>query len=296
MSTSNILIADSGSTKTSWCLISGGAEKCFETQGISPYFLTRQGIKEVIGQELLTKIPSHDRIAEVHFYGTGLADPQNAEMIKSILEEEFPHSHAFVDHDLMGAARALCGYENGVACILGTGSNSCYYDGNKIIKNNPGLGFILGDEGSGAVLGKKVIQYYLYHTFDEELKLAFEKKFHTPKEEILLHVYKKPFPNRYLASFSYFLYENRGHYMIENILEDGLNEFFFNHICKYAGSWEYPVHFTGGVAWAYQDVLVELCNSYGMTLGHILKAPIDGLIRFHSGEPGTHDRNISQNC
>lgn len=282
MPTSNLLIADSGSSKTTWCLLSGKKQYNVETQGISPYFLNRHEVKEILNRELIPLLPSSLPVSEVYFYGTGLADSDHADMFKDILEEAFPHCRANVTHDLLGAARALCGHENGVACILGTGSNSCFYDGKDIINNNPGLGFILGDEGSGAVLGKKVIQYFLYKTFDEELMILFNKKFQTNKDEILLNVYKKPLPNRYLASFSYFLCENRGHYMIENILEDGLNEFFFNHICKYAGSWEYPVHFTGGVAWTYRDIILELCETYGMTVGNILKAPMEGLIRFHS--------------
>ncbi|TAN15292.1 MAG: N-acetylglucosamine kinase [Chitinophagaceae bacterium] len=284
-----ILIADSGSSKTSWCLLSSHNKQMTETQGISPYFMTKDQIKVALEKELLPVLTvKATDISEVYFYGTGLADPKNARLFKSILENTFGNSEAYVTHDLMGAARALCGHEQGIACILGTGSNSCYYNGSKIVRNNPGLGFILGDEGSGAVLGKKVIQYYLYQTFDEELKSLFEKKFNTTKEEILLNVYKKPYPNRYLASFSYFLYENRGHYMIENILEDGLNDFFFYHICKYAGSWEYPVHFTGGVAWAYKDVILELCDTYGMTPGNILKAPIKGLICYHEAEMNIH--------
>lgn len=282
MKSSHILIADSGSSKTAWCLLSPHNQKRIQTHGISPYFMTKEQITEALGKELLPLLPvAITEISEVHFYGTGLADPKNALLLKKVLEDTFINSQAYVTHDLMGAARALCGQEKGIACILGTGSNSCYYNGSKIVKNNPGLGYILGDEGSGAVLGKKVIQYYLYQTFDEELKSSFEKKFQTTKEEILLNVYKKPYPNRYLASFSYFLYENRGHYMIENILEDGLNDFFFYHVCKYAGSWEYPVHFTGGVAWAYKDVIMELCDTYGMTQGNIIKEPIDGLICYH---------------
>ncbi|MGH2643645.1 MAG: BadF/BadG/BcrA/BcrD ATPase family protein [Chitinophagaceae bacterium] len=285
MNNPHILIADSGSSKTTWCLLSPKGKKMIQTHGISPYFMTKEEIIEALEKELLPVMPAKiTEISEIYFYGTGLADPKNAQLLKNTLQNIFCNSQAFIAHDLMGAARALCGHEKGIACILGTGSNSCYYNGSNIVKNNPGLGFILGDEGSGAGLGKKVIQYYLYHTFDEELKASFEKKFRTTKEEILLNVYKKPYPNRYLAAFSYFLYENRGHYMIENILEDGLNDFFFYHICKYAGSWEYPVHFTGGVAWAYKDVILELCGTYGITPGNIIKEPIDGLVSFHKAE------------
>lgn len=282
MKTPWLLIADSGSTKTTWCLLSAERKKIIHTQGISPYFLTPAQIREILENELLPAIPSASQpITAVHYYGTGLGEASNRKLLSQVLQDVFKHSSVHVTHDLMGAARALCGHEKGIACILGTGSNSCYFNGGKIVKNNPGLGFILGDEGSGAFLGKKVVQYFLYKTFDEELQGLFEKKYATDKKSILENVYKKSFPNRYLASFTYFLHENRGHFMIENIIEDGLNEFFFHHICKYAESWKYPIHFTGGVAWAFKDVVLSLCKAYELTLGNILKAPMDGLIKYH---------------
>ena len=181
----------------------------------------------------------------------------------------------------MGAAVALCGPEKGVACILGTGSNSCYFNGKKIVKNSPGLGYVLGDEGSGAYLGRKIIQYFLYNTFEPDLMDRFNAKFNVSSADILNAVYKQPLPNRYLASFVPFLSENRGHFMIENIIEDGFNDFFFNHIYKYRESWTNPVHFVGSVAYAFRDVLKDLCHSYELQLGNVLKDPMEGLIKFH---------------
>ena len=165
---------------------------------------------------------------------------------------------------------------------MGTGSNSCYYNGKKIIKNSPGLGFILGDEGSGAYLGKKVIQYYLYKTFDEDLIDRFDAKYNLTSTEILEAVYKQPLPNKYLSNFAVFLAENRGHFMIENILEDSFNDFFFNHIYKYRESWTMPINFTGGIAFAFKDVLKDLCHAYELQLGKVLQRPMEGLIKFHS--------------
>src|SRR5664279_5456358 len=164
-------------------------------------------------------------------------------MVKKALKNICPGAIIKIETDVDGAAKALCGGEKGIACILGTGSSSCYYNGRRIAKNNPGLGFILGDEGSGAYLGKKVIQYFLYNTFDADLMDRFRAKFNTNSHEILTAVYKNPLPNRYLASYAIFLAENRGHYMIENIIEDGFNDFFFNHIYKYRESWTLPIHF-----------------------------------------------------
>lgn len=277
------LVADSGSTKTEWRLMSGKDRSGFQSQGMSPYFLNGLQIEEIVRAELLPQL-GDVQPEEVFFYGTGCSNEQNVSMVKNSLQKVWPGASISVTHDLMAAARALCGHEPGVASILGTGSNSGYYDGKNIVKNNPGLGFILGDEGSGAFLGKKVVQYYLYHTFDDEMRFRFEEKFKVDKDQILENVYRKPLPNRYLASFTPFLSENRDHYMIENILEDGLNEFFFNHIYKYSESWTVPLHFTGSVAWHFRDILEELCNLYELQLGKVLKNPMDGLTQFHEEE------------
>lgn len=275
------LIADSGSTKAEWCLLDGKKKKTFYTQGISPYFLNGLQIEDVINIELNTRLKGI-KPDEIFYYGTGCSNPNNVKIVKNALKKVFPGAAISVDHDLMGAAKALCGNEKGVACILGTGSNSCYYNGKKIIKNSPGLGFILGDEGSGAYLGKKVVQYYLYNTYDPDLMDRFKAKFNTSAVEILETVYKKPLPNRYLAGFVSFLVENRGHYMIENIIEDGFNEFFFQHVYKYKESWTLPVNFIGSVAFGFKDVLKNMCTSYELQLGKVLKNPMEGLIKYHS--------------
>lgn len=276
----SILIADSGSTKTEWCLLQGNKKKKVITQGLSPYFLNLKQISEILQKELMPKM-KNAAPDEIFFYGTGCSNPANAAIVKKAIRQNFKTSVISVDHDLMGAAKALCGRDKGVACILGTGSNSCYYNGKKIVKNSPGLGYVLGDEGSGAYMGKKVIQYFLYNTFDEDLMERFKAKFNTNAVEILEAVYKKPLPNRYLASFAIFLAENRGHYMVENIIEDGLNDFFFNHIYKYRESWTMPLHFIGSIAFGFKDVLKDLCMSYELQLGRVLKNPMEGLIKYH---------------
>jgi len=275
-----ILIADSGATKCEWCLVEKGKTRKITTQGISPYFLNHEQILALLNKELLPKL-KNAKITEVHFYGTGLSNPDNLVIIKKVLKKTFPGAKTEVQTDLLAAARALCGKAKGIACILGTGSNSCYYNGRKIVKNSPGIGYILGDEGSGAYLGKKVVQYYLYNTFDEDLSTRFEKRFQATGIDILEQVYKHPLANRYLASFAIFLAENRGHYMIENIIEDGLNDFYFTHLYKYRESWTLPIHFIGSIAFGFRDVLKELCNTYELELGKVLKAPMQGLIEYH---------------
>ena len=218
---------------------------------------------------------------EIFYYGTGCSNPGNVKSMKQALKSIFPTSKIMVDHDLMGAAKALCGDQKGIACILGTGSNSCYYNGKKIIKNNPGLGYILGDEGAGSNLGKKVVQYYLYNTFDADLMDRFNAKYNTTSVEILDAVYKNPLPNRYLAGFVSFLIENRGHFMIENIIEDSFNDFFFHHIYKYRESWTLPINFIGSVAFGFKDVLKDMCDTFELQLGSVLKNPMDGLVKYH---------------
>jgi len=274
------LIADSGSTKTEWCLITDGKKKKAVTQGLSPYFLNGEQIAEIMKNELPAAFTSA-KPDEIYFYGTGCSNDNNAKIVKKAVGSLFKGSLIKVDHDLMGAAKAVCGDSKGVACILGTGSNSCYYNGKKIVKNSPGLGYVLGDEGSGAYMGKKVIQYFLYNTFEPDLMDRFTAKYNTTAAEILEAVYKKPLPNRYLSNFVPFLIENRGHYMIENIIEDSLNDFFFNHIYKYSQSWTMPVHFVGSVAYGFKDVLKEMCSSYELQLGTVIKNPMDGLIKYH---------------
>ncbi len=275
------LIADSGATKCEWCVLENGKKKkTIYTQGISPYFLSGPQIISLLEKELLPKLKKIT-VQEIYFYGTGLGNPNNVKIVKAVFKKLFPTSKTEVQNDLLAAARALCGKTKGIACILGTGANSCFYNGKKMVKNSPGLGYILGDEGSGAYLGKKVVQYYLYNTYDEELKARFEKRFMVTPMEILENVYKKPLANRYLASYAIFLAENRGHYMIENIIEDGLNDFFFTHLYKYRESWTHPIHFVGSIAFGFKDVLKELCSTYELELGRVLKAPMQGLIEYH---------------
>lgn len=274
------LIADSGATKSEWCILKDGRKKTIFTRGISPYFLSTQQISTLLSTELKPFIKKIT-VDEVHYYGTGCANPNNAKLVKEAILNVFENAKVFVDHDLMAASRALLADKKGIACILGTGSNSCYYNGKKIVNNSPGLGYVLGDEGSGAYLGKKVLQYYLYNIFDEELRAKFDSLYVTNTVEILENVYKKPMPNRYLASFTIFLAENRGHYMIENIIEDGLNDFFFNHLCKYRESWTLPISFVGSVAHGFKDVLKDLCNTYKFEMGKVLKNPMAGLVEYH---------------
>lgn len=276
----NYIIADSGATKCQWTVILGKEKKSISTIGISPYFLSEEQMIETITKGFHKKVDPQI-IDAIYFYGTGLSNPMNVVAIKKALKKVFKKATLDIQTDLVAVARATCQTKKGVACILGTGSNTGYYNGKVIAKNSPGLGYVLGDEGSGAYLGKKVLQYYLYKTFDEELMLSFENKYKLNKDQILDAVYKQPLPNRYMASFSTFLSENRGHYMIENIIEDGINDFFFTHLNKLNESWLYPIHFSGSIAYVFKDVIKQLATGYELEVGKIIKSPMDGLIEYH---------------
>ncbi|MEY4629287.1 MAG: hypothetical protein RLZZ595_1613 [Bacteroidota bacterium] len=275
------LIADSGATKTEWRLVSDKPARSFFTSGISPYYMTQLEIEQLLQKEFPKSI-FKQKIDQVYYYGTGCKTKTKAKVVQKALASIFPKSKIEVTHDLMGATIALCGKQPGIACILGTGSNSCSYNGKRIVFNSPGLGYVLGDEGSGAYLGKKVVQYFLYGTFDKLLHASFLNEYKTDKEEILHKVYKESFPNRYLASFAKFLSLHRGHYMVENIIEDGLRDFFDNHLQGYPQRKKYPIHFVGGIAFHFRDKIAELCSDYGFTLGKVLKQPMTGMVNYHS--------------
>ena len=276
----NYIIADSGATKCQWTIVQNNQKKSISTIGISPYFLSTDEIVAVIEKAFSKKLVV-EKIHAIYFYGTGLSNPDNVKSLKKALKKVFKNATLDIQTDQVAAARATCQNNKGIACILGTGSNTGYYNGKIIAKNSPGLGYVLGDEGSGAYLGKKVLQYFLYKTFDEELMLCFEKKYNLNRSEILNKIYQEPLPNKYLASFAVFLSEHRGHYMIENIIEDGLNDFFYTHLNKLNESWLYPIHFTGSVAYAFRDVIKQLATAYELEIGSIVKSPMEGLIAYH---------------
>jgi N-acetylglucosamine kinase-like BadF-type ATPase len=281
MSTQNILIADSGSTKTDWCLISNGKKKMLQTQGINPYFLLEKEIMHIFENELKIN-PVKTEIDEVHFYGAGINSSDNKKRIEKSLKQFFGIKKVQVYSDMLAAARSTCLHSKGIACILGTGSNTCYFDGKKIGFKTHTLGYVLGDEGGGTHLGKKILQYFLHDIFDQDLQKKFAAQFDADKELILDNIYRKPLPNRYLAGFASFIFENRGHYMIENIAEDCLNDLFINHLLRYPNVHKLPVHFTGSVAYYLKDIILNMCDQYEISCGSIIQKPMKGLIAYHS--------------
>jgi len=281
---SSILIADSGSSKTDWSLIGNNKRvKHYQTSGLNPFFRTEEDCHRLLTEELKLN-PAKESIDRIVFYGAGVKSKKQASFIENVLKKHFRVKQAEAHSDMLAAARATSGTEKGVCCILGTGSNSCFYNGKKIMVQNPSLGYIVGDEGSGTYLGKRVLQYFFYNTFDDDLREAFRNKYGDDLSDILHKVYKDPLANRYLASFTQFLIEQRGHYMVENIIEDAFIDFHQRHVLKYRESWKYPIHFIGTVAYEFRDIIRSLHEQYGLETGHIFKSPQEGLIKYHKAE------------
>ncbi len=277
----SLLIADSGSTKTDWCLLSADKKKRrYITQGINPFFRTEEECRDILSFELKINLKEAD-IDRVIFYGAGVKDSMRQTFMRKILKRHFGIKTVEAYSDMLGAARATSGFQKGMVCILGTGSNSCYYNGKKIVKQNPSLGYIVGDEGSGVYLGKRVLQYYFYKTFDDELQDAFRIKFGDDLNAILSNIYGAPNANRYLASFSVFLLEHKEHYMVQNIVEDAFIDFYQRHVLKYRESWQCPVHFVGAVAYEFRSTIHSLHQQYGLETGAIIKSPIESLSNYH---------------
>lgn len=275
-----ILIADSGSTSTNWVLVEHGKSiQSLFTPGINPFYQTPEEIAGEIATLTLNVKPSS--VKAIYFYGAGcVAD--KIEMVKHAIAESFTQSQIYVESDLVAAARGLLQHEAGIACILGTGSNSCFYDGKNIVSNVSPLGFILGDEGSGAVLGKKFIADCLKNQLPEELKNKFLTTFGLTANDIINHVYRKPFPNRYLAQFTPFLAENMAEPAIYNLIFDSFTDFFVRNVMQYPNFEDYPVSFVGSIAYYFKDILEVVAFELGITLGEIKQSPLEGLVAFHS--------------
>jgi len=278
------LIADSGSTTTLWRVIKNNGEVAMEvvTKGINPYFQTRLEIEEEIQFQLLPKFPYYFHIDSVFFYGSGCT-PAKIPFIKNILEGCFI-KHIEVSSDLLAAARAVCGHHKGIVAILGTGSNSCYYNGDIVEDNVSPLGFILGDEGSGAALGKALISLLFKQRQYASLKQTFLDEMNFSEHHIVEYVYKAPFPNRFLASLSPFILNHMDHPAIYQMVLDVFQSFIDLNLKQYAQIDEYPIHFVGSIAYHFRDYLEEALRASGVKMGTIVKDPMEGLTAFHSNQ------------
>lgn len=273
------LIADSGSTKVDWrALMPDGTVKAIYTEGINPVFQTAEYIIEIFRKKLLPELGSG--VTDVYFYGAGVLSAEISQTLSNCFKSVFPNSICHAASDVLAAARALCGHRAGIACIMGTGSNTCFYDGKDVVKNVKAGGFILGDEASGGVLGKKLLSDFIKGLLPEEIENEFVKRYGLDYPKIVEKVYKQPLPSRFLASFSPFINEFRSHPHINNLLRTSFEEFFTRNIYSYDYK-NYDVNLVGSIAYYYEDILKDVAALKGVRIGKILQAPIEGLVEYH---------------
>ncbi|SKB56022.1 hypothetical protein SAMN05660841_01234 [Sphingobacterium nematocida] len=277
-----IIIADGGSTKTNWCLLDDNQKKIyFNTEGYNPYFVGSDYIVNSLKKGLPQDLPL-DKIKEVNYYGAGVHNEEKAKIVEEAFRVLFPNARIEIGHDLLAAARALLGKEAGFAAILGTGTNSCIYDGNEITHNINSAAYILGDEGSGSYIGKKLLTDFVRDLMPSDVSKVFFETYKLTPDEIMDNVYTKPLANRFCASFSKFVYDNNVNIeYTRKIVDDSFEAFFSNLVSKYPDYQNYTFNCIGSVGYNFRNVLEEKATQYGMKVGKILRSPIDDLVKFH---------------
>ncbi len=276
-----ILIADSGATKIEWRLLGeDGAITQALSEGYNPYVQEEEDLRKGV-EEHVVPIISGKKISEVAFYGAGCGSPEKNNSVAAILAPFFNGAKIEVNNDLLAAARALCGSDPGIACILGTGSNSCFYNGEQITSQVPSLGYVLGDEGSGANMGKKLVRAAVRNRLPSSLQEAFEKRFGLKEDDVLENVYRKKHPSRFLGSFMKFLMQHIKEPYVYSLIYDSFTEFFDEIIKSYAEFNKYPVHFTGSVAFYFSNILRQVAADQGVHVKNIIEGPIAGLTLYH---------------
>ncbi len=277
-----ILIADGGSTKTDWIALKNNRQ-IFKTstQGLNPAILDVQSLCERVleNPELLQ---NKDKIKEIYFYGAGCGTPEPTEKLKKVFQEIFPQAKIKVAEDMLAAVYAATEGKEGIVAILGTGSNSCYYDGKKMHTLYPSLGYILMDEASGNWFGKQLIIDYYNKRMPETIAKDFEKKYDLSADTIKKNLYKKEAPNTYLAGFAEFMFEHKDDDYIKNLLRKGFDLFFQNRIIAFDKAKKIPIYFIGSIAWFFRDILEEIAFKYGLTIENIIRRPIDKLLEYHT--------------
>ena len=276
-----IIIADSGSTKCSWAICDKNGqivERC-STIGFNPYFIKSSQVLNHLQNSDLKEIK--DNVDEVYFYGAGCSSKKMNDIIEKPFIEFFSNAQVNIHHDLDAACYSMYDGEPAITGILGTGSNSCFFDGEKIYENAPSLGFMLGDEASGNNFGKKLLCLYFNNVLDEDLKQKYEENYETDIAQINLNVYNNSRANVYLAKFFPFVSENKNHPQMHTLIMKTLDEFFKLHICCFEDFKKVKVNFIGSVAFFLKDEIEKVAQKYNCEIGHIVKNPIDRLIKYH---------------
>ncbi|WP_158825644.1 N-acetylglucosamine kinase [Mucilaginibacter lacusdianchii] len=276
-----ILVADSGSSKTDWLLaIPGQPYLKLSTGGLNPYFLSEKEIARVVQDQAPELIKRVADIQEIYFFGAGCSSPDRREMVSNALTQLFPRTFISVDSDLLGSAYATCGHHKGLCCVLGTGSNISYFDGHNVCDGKHGLGYVLGDESSGTWFGKALITDYLYGNMPADLHAIFKRTYRLTKEDVIKNVYQKTGGNSYLASFAQFLSTIKDTDYGQNLIRTGLLEFIETNIKSYPDYQQHVCHFVGSIAYFFGTELKALCAEHEISVGKIIRHPIDDLIEF----------------
>ncbi|NOR75513.1 MAG: ATPase [Draconibacterium sp.] len=275
-----ILIADSGSTKTNWYYSNHEHHsKIISTGGINPFFRSTEDIIKELKADLIPKI--NNTILEIYFYGAGIINEEKGRVVITALQMLFPSAKVEVQSDLLAAARALFGNKKGIACILGTGTNSCLYDGKNIVEHIPPLGFILGDEGSGATLGRKLTSDYFKGILQENLSQKFQKQFPIKYAEFMENVYKREKPNKFLAQFVPFITENINDKYCSSLVENSFDEFVDRNVKYYTNFNKLEISFIGSVAYFFDKQIKTVLEKNNLILGTIIQEPLNALAHFH---------------
>ncbi|MDR6784751.1 N-acetylglucosamine kinase-like BadF-type ATPase [Pedobacter africanus] len=278
-----ILIADGGSTKTNWCLINEAGRKIlFNTEGYNPYFSKTDYIVESLKKSLPDYLET-EKLTEVNYYGAGCSTEGNRKIVSDAMQQVFPNAKINIGHDLLASCRALLADEAGFAAILGTGTNTCLYDGKDITLNIDSLGYFLGDEGSGCFIGKKILGDYMKGYMPKGLRESFYDNFALTNEDIFDHIYNKPLPNRFCAGFSKFLYDFKDNYedYTFNTIDYAFTAFFDNLVTHYPNYKDYKLNCVGSVGYSFRDILSVVADRYEMGIGKIIRSPIDDLVDYH---------------
>ena len=288
-----ILVADSGSSKTDWLLtLPEQKVQQFRTAGLNPYFLTEKEIIKILQEQASDLIAFAPDIKEIYFFGAGCSSPDRHEIVSNALSYLFTKSYISVDSDLLGSAYATCGHEKGFCCVLGTGSNISFFDGEDIHSGQHGLGFVLGDEGAGTWFGKALIADFLYGNMPDEVNTLFKANYTISKETIIYNVYQRPRANSYLASFAKFMSEIRTTEYGQALLKKAFVEFIETNIKSYHQYHRYKCHFVGSIAFVFADELKALCAENGIQTGKIIRQPIHDLLHFIVNRETDHAEKI----